>query len=181
MLRYFVAVPLPDDSRDLLLTLQPSLIPGMRLIGRQELHLTLHFLGELAAASKEAVHRALENITMNAFTITIRGFGTFPMEGSPKVLWSRVEGGPDLLALHHAVGTALTNTIGFQVEERPYSPHITLARLNGFIPLDFIEDYLSENQGFHVPSIRIMHFALYSSRFVDGIPQYQEEAVFDLS
>lgn len=181
MLRYFVAIPLPDDSRERLLAVQPFPIHGMRLIGRQELHLTLHFLGELTAVSRKAVHRALEKVTMSAFTITIRGLGTFPSDGPPKVLWSGVEGGPDLLALHHSAGIALTDAIGFQIENRPYSPHITLARLNGPVPLEFIEEYLSENQGLHIPSICIKRFALYSSSFVDGIPQYGEEAVFYLS
>ena len=180
MLRYFIAAPLPDDSRDCLLAVQPSPIPGIRLIGREELHLTLHMVGELTAQSRKVVHRALEKITMRAFTITIKGLGTFSMGGRPNAIWSRVEPGADLLALHHSVGTALTNAIGFQVEDRPYTPHITLARLNAPISLDFIRDYIIERQEFYIPAIRITHFALYASNHVASIPQYREEAVFEL-
>jgi 2'-5' RNA ligase len=180
MPRYFVAIPLPDESKKRLLAVQPPSIPGMRLIGPQELHLTLHFLGELAPLSVEAVRRALAKVTVNAFTITIRGLGTFPTEGQPKVLWSGVEGSPALFALHQSVGTALADAIGFQVEERPYSPHVTLARLNAPAPPGVLELYLEENRCFQVPSILLRHFALYSSVFVNDIPQYSEEAVFDL-
>jgi RNA 2',3'-cyclic 3'-phosphodiesterase len=180
MPRYFVAIPLPDGSRECLLTVQPPSIPGMRLIGRQELHLTLHFLGELTATSEEMVRRALGKVMVNAFTITIRGLGTFPTEGQPKVLWSGVEGNPALFALHHSAGAALSDAIGFQLEKRPYSPHVTLARLNTPALPGVIEHYLDENKGFHVPSILLKHFALYSSVLVNDIPQYREEAVFDL-
>jgi 2'-5' RNA ligase len=180
MPRFFVAIPLPDDSKKRLLAVQPPSIPGMRLIGPQELHLTLHFLGELIPVSVEAVRRALAKVTLSAFTITIRGLGTFPTEGQPKVLWSGVEGSPALFALHHSVGTALTDAIGFQLEERPYSPHVTLARLNAPAAPGVIEHYLEENQCLQVQSIRLKHFALYSSVLVNDIPQYSEEAVFDL-
>lgn len=181
MLRYFVAIPLPDGSRERLLTVQPASIPGIRLIGRQELHLTLYFLGDLTPASEEAVRRALGRVTASAFTITISGLGTFPTEGRPKVLWAGVEESLPLFALHHTIGTALTDAIGFQREEHRYSPHITLARLNSPIPSNFIENYLDENKGLHIPSICITQFALYSSIFVGGIPQYREEVVIDLS
>jgi RNA 2',3'-cyclic 3'-phosphodiesterase len=180
MLRYFVAIPLPDDSRECLLTVQPHSIPGMRLIGRQELHLTLHFLGELTPASKEAVQRTLAKVKVNAFTITIKGLGVFPTEGQPRVLWSGVERSPPLFALHHALGAALIDAIGFQLEERSYSPHVTLARLNTPALPGAIERYLEENKGFQVPSILLKHFALYSSILANDSPLYREEAVFDL-
>jgi 2'-5' RNA ligase len=180
VLRYFVAITLPDGPRGHLLAVPPPSIPGMRLIERQELHLTLHFLGELTPTSEEAVRRALAKIMISVFTITIRGLGTFPTEGQPKVLWSGVERSPALFALHHSVGAALADAIGFQLEERPYSPHVTLARLNTPALPGVIEHYLEENRGFQVPSILLKHFALYSSVLINDIPQYREEAVFDL-
>jgi hypothetical protein len=42
MPRYFIAIPLPDDARDRLIAVQPPILPGMRLLGREELHLTLY-------------------------------------------------------------------------------------------------------------------------------------------
>jgi 2'-5' RNA ligase len=179
MLRYFVGIPLPEGLKERLLTVQPPSIPGMRLIGLHELHLTLHFLGELTAISEEAVRRALAEVMVNAFAITVRGLGTFATEGQPKVLWSGVERSPALLSLHYSVGAALTDAIGFQIEERPYAPHVTLARLNTPIPPGVIEHYLEENKDFHAPSILLKHFSLYSSVLVNDIPQYREEAVFD--
>ena len=48
MPRCFLAILLPDDAKDRLVAIQPAAAPGMRIIGRQELHLTLHFLGDVA-------------------------------------------------------------------------------------------------------------------------------------
>jgi|GEM_PF-1143856 len=178
--RYFLAIPLPDDVRDHLLAAQPSSVDGIRLIDREELHLTLHFLGELAEAAKDVARSVLRTHTLDAFTITVRGVGTFPETPPYKVIWAGVERGPGLLALHQHVGTALADAIGYQVEQLPYSPHITLARVNGDIPVGYFENYLSENQDLYIPSIRVTHLALYSSRFADDGPRYCEEALFDL-
>ncbi len=72
------------------------------------------------------------------------------------------------------------DAIGFRPEDRPYSPHITLARLDEPAPPEIIDRYLDENRGFVVPSVQIDRFILYSSRFVDNVPKYQEEETFPL-
>jgi 2'-5' RNA ligase len=153
----------------------------MRLIGRPELHLTLHFLGEIADEKAGEVRQALASVKVNAFAITLKGMGRFPLEGQPKVIWSGVETSPALIALHRTVGTALTNAIGFRPEERLYSPHVTLAYLNTAPSPGFIEQHLEENQEFHIPGVLIDQIALYSSLLIDDVPRYQCEAVFQLS
>lgn len=181
MPRYFLAIPLPDKVRDCLVAVQPPAFPGLRLVGRQEMHLTLHFLGEIAPRWEEVMREALARVKMNAFTITIRGVGRFPSEGQPQVLWSGVDSSPSLHALHHTIGTALKDATGFQPEVRLYSPHISLARLNTPVPPVVIENYLEEHKGFQIPCVLLKHFALYSSAFIDNVPQYREEALFQLS
>ena len=105
----------------------------------------------------------------------------FPSERHAKVLWAGVEPNADLTALHRTIGTALADAIGFRPEERPYSPRITLARLDDPAPPEVIDRYLEDNRGFVIPSGQIDRFILYSSRFVDNVPKYQEEAVYPLA
>jgi len=178
MPRFFVAIPLPDDAKNCLIAAQPPVIPGMRVLGREELHLTLHFLGEIAPHHVGVVGNALANVRMNAFAITISGVGRFPPEGEAQVLWAGVEASTALIELHRAIGTVLAEAIGFRPEERPYSPHVTLARLNSPAPPDLVEMYLEGRNGFVLQPVPIDRFVLYSSSFVDGVPQYREEAVF---
>jgi 2'-5' RNA ligase len=180
MPRYFIATPLPDEARDRLVAVQPPAVPGMRILAREELHLTLHFLGEVAANDIDTARAALVAVRMNAFTIGLSGVGMFPSKRHAKVLWAGVEANADLTELHRAIGAALTDAIGFRFEDRPYSPHITLARLDDPSPPDVIDRYLEDNWGFVVPYVPIDHFGLYSSRFADNVPKYQEESVFPL-
>jgi RNA 2',3'-cyclic 3'-phosphodiesterase len=178
--RYFVAIPLPDAARDRLVAVQPAAVPDMRILGRDELHLTLHFLGEVAAADFDTVRTALATVRVNAFTVAVNGIGKFQQEGRPQVLWAGVEANAALLELHHAIGVALAGAIGFRPEDRPYTAHVSLTRLNAAIPLDVIDRFLEANQGFGIPSVAIDRFVLYSSSFVDGVPQYRAEGVFPL-
>ena len=122
----------------------------------------------------------MASVKANAFTITISGVGRFQLKEQPQVLWAGVEGNSSLFALHRSIGAALAEAIGYQSEEFPYAPHITLAHLNSPAPPDAVERYLEINKSFVIPSVLLKHFVLYSSVAVDGIPQYREEAVFPL-
>jgi 2'-5' RNA ligase len=181
MPRYFVAVPLPSETSELLTAVQPAVLPGLRLIGREEFHLTLHFLGEVPQPQDEVLRAALARVGKNAFSIDLRGVGRFPPGGEPRVLWAGVEKSPALLDLHASVGAVLTDAIGYRPEARPYSPHVTLAYLDLPVPPDWIERYLEENKGFQVRSVPVGRFVLYSSAFEDNTPRYREEATFPLA
>ena len=59
MPRYFIALPLPDEARDRLVAVQPPAVSGMRILAREELHLTLHFLGNVAESNIGTLRTAL--------------------------------------------------------------------------------------------------------------------------
>ena len=177
---YFIAISLPDESKDCLLSIQPTAFPDTRLVGRTELHLTLHYLGEVSDRSCELARCALKEIKTTEFTITIKGLGLFSAEGRPKVLWSGVEKDLALESIHRSIGDALTCAIGFQPENRPYFPHVSLVRFNGPCSPDVVESYVDENKDFNISAIPVKQFTLYSSVFVDGVPEYDEVAVFSL-
>jgi len=180
MPRYFIAVPLLDEARDCLVAVQPPALPGIRILTRDELHLTLHFLGELPAHDLKTVRTALQTVKVQPFAITIQGVGMFPSERHAKVLWAGVTANSDLTELHRAIGAALMDAIGFRPEDRSYFPHVTLARLDEPAPPEVIDRYLDKNQGFVIPRVPIDRFVLYSSRFEGKVPKYEEEAVFSL-
>ena len=177
---YFLIMPIPDEVKNRLVAVQPHDLPGVSLAGRQAMHLTLYSLGELSSRYDEAIRQALAQVKANAFTITISGVGRFQLGGEPQLLWAGIESSPPLFALHQSIGTALAAAIGFQREERPYVPHITLARLHSPGPPDAVERYLEDNKGFVVPSVPLDCFALYSSIVVDGAAKFREEAAFPL-
>ena len=181
MARLFVAIPFSDEAQARFLAMQPPASAGVRLSKREELHVTLQFLGEVADDHHVLVRNTLATVKVSPFTITLRGLGQFPPEGAPQVLWSRVEPSPFLSALHHAIGAALTDAIGFRPESRPYTPHVTLAYVKESLAPDQWEAYLRTHDAVPTFSVLVNRFALYSSTRMEDGPQYQVQAEFDLS
>jgi RNA 2',3'-cyclic 3'-phosphodiesterase len=94
-------------------------------------HCTLKFLGELPAERAEAAICAASELkrTERAFRLTLEGVGAFPDARRPQVLWLGVTtGAPELTRLATSLDRCLQLS-GFDREERPYVPHLTLARI----------------------------------------------------
>ena len=99
-------------------------------VAPERMHLTLRFIGEVDDAQGEAIVSALrEPIEQSRFDVRWRGLGSFPPRGAPRVLWVGVAAGSEALSqAEHAVSRRLA-TLGIAPEDRPYSPHLTLARV----------------------------------------------------
>ncbi len=143
MIRTFVAIELPEQAIAGLAQLQSrlkTLTPphSVRWTAPQNIHLTLHFLGDIAAADTAKVSNALEQVAASAapFSLQLGGLGCFPNTQRPRVLWvGMLEQSPLLAALVQNLGDRLQTAIGFTPEKRPYSPHLTLGRVkNGIQP-----------------------------------------------
>lgn len=133
-MRCFLALPVPDDVRACLAGLQRRLraeLPGARWVRAEDLHLTLRFYGELeperAARLAEALGPALAGAA--PFELVLQGLGGFPSRQRARVVWVGVaEGGRQLLELFRRAEAA-AGQVGLAPEERPFHPHVTLARL----------------------------------------------------
>lgn len=91
------------------------------------LHITTKFIGEWPAARLEELKRRLD-IAQAPFAIRVEGVGTYP-----RVFWAGVAPSPGLMSLAAATDAAL-HDLGIAKEDRPYSPHITLARIPSYVP-----------------------------------------------
>ena len=134
VVRLFVAVELPEEAQEALGELSQGLrglgIRGLRTADPRGIHLTLKFLGDVPVVQVDPIIEALvPAVGLSPFTLEMRGVGCFPNLQRPRVLWVGVEGEVErLLALQSAVEEAL-RPLGFPAEGRPFSPHLTLARL----------------------------------------------------
>ena len=130
-MRAFIAIDLPDSVRAVLDERQRAfraLCPDARWSRPEGIHLTLKFLGEISAAQVEKVTGALANLPgFDPFEIQVKGFGFFPDARRPRVFWAGLEAPPALAELAARVEAAM-EPLGFAREERPYTPHLTLAR-----------------------------------------------------
>jgi 2'-5' RNA ligase len=181
MVRLFVAADIPEPARDILLGVRPAPLPGVGLVPREDLHLTLYFIGEVGDVEAAAIRDALDRVQAAPFTIDLEGVGRFPPEGVARVLWAGVVPNPGLGALHRAVAGALAAAVGFRPEDRPYLPHVSLAYLDAALPREAVEEYLREQASFRMAAVPITRFGLYSSGWPADHPRYKVESAFDLA
>ncbi|MFJ5715886.1 RNA 2',3'-cyclic phosphodiesterase [Neobacillus sp. NPDC093127] len=128
----FFAVKLPEETKLIMknhLNQLKEKIPFSRWVEFQDLHITLAFLGaappEKRAAAERNVNEAIKEAA--ALSLKINKLGFFGMENAPRVLWADTEESMELKNIRDKVFSACEKA-GFQLETRPFRPHITLAR-----------------------------------------------------
>jgi 2'-5' RNA ligase len=137
--RLFVAVELPPpcvavagDVSDALRERVTRLAPNAQVtwVPPERMHLTLRFLGEVTADHAALIATGLSApFDAKAFPVTLGGPGAFPSRGAPRVLWLGFsEGLTNLGMLERELSSRLAET-GIPPEDRPYRPHLTLARV----------------------------------------------------
>lgn len=137
--RTFIAIELGDAARAALARTITSLareLPGVRFVEPASLHLTLAFLGDLDEAQLEQATQATAAAAQLSapFALSVVGLGSFGPPHAPRVIWAGVGGNlRALTATQRALADELAAR-GFAREERPFAPHLTLARLKR--PLD---------------------------------------------
>jgi 2'-5' RNA ligase len=97
--------------------------PGARPVVDANLHLTLHYLGEVARERVAALASALVQVDTTAMTLQPQDAEVW--KGGIAVL--RIDADPALLALHARLGDVLSGA-GTALDRRPFAPHVTLAR-----------------------------------------------------
>jgi len=133
--RCFIAVELPDELKKGLTQLQSRLKLGkqswVKWVDPYSTHLTLKFLGSVAVDRIGEITGAIGEAAqgMSPFYLKIKELGVFPNLRRVQVAWVGVSGEVDKLAhLQQRIESNLA-CIGFAPESRPFTPHLTLARL----------------------------------------------------
>lgn len=179
MPRLFVAIDLPDETKDRILSLREDDLPPGRWARRDALHLTLHFIGDVPEAVARAYQRVLDQVSISAFNMRIQGVGQFPINDRPRVIWAGAQNTSALRALHEAVGGALERE-GFRRERRRFHPHITLMRFRKPIRRGLASKWLNTHIDFYAEPFRVERFALYESDLQPSGAVYSKRGIFEL-
>jgi 2'-5' RNA ligase len=128
-MRLFFAINFNDKTKTRLIGLRDELrsrsIKG-NFSAPENMHLTLAFLGECGKEQTEAAKEAMKSVNLNCFTLTIERIGRFNRD-SGDIWWAGANEGKDLIALQKELSIKL-RSLGFMLDDRRYSPHITLGR-----------------------------------------------------
>lgn len=130
-MRLFVAIDLPPEVIANLEVLLARLKPAAHINWSpiENLHVTTKFIGEWPEDRLPELTAALQALpTRAAITIAIEKLGFFPNPHAPRVFWAGVHAAEPLAQLARETEDALA-ALGIAKEQRPYSPHLTLARI----------------------------------------------------
>jgi RNA 2',3'-cyclic 3'-phosphodiesterase len=132
-MRIFIGIDLDDEIRTMIARFLDGVrgfAPDARWVRPESLHITLKFIGEQKPEQVEAISERLPRVEGRAMDIRLGGHGFFPTAKSPRVFWIGIQAGPELAALASNIDTAVAE-LGIPREDRPFSPHLTLARGGG--------------------------------------------------
>lgn len=168
-IRSFISIDL-DDTK--ILSQVESIMSSLVSIGgdlkpveRENIHLTLKFLGNVSITKLDEVKSALAQVSFAPFSLEIRGAGAFPNLKRMNVIWVGIEEGWSQVELIYEQTEKLLHQLGFSRETRPFSPHITVARVKSGRKRDEIAAFLGhltdESFGtFNVESVRLKQSVL---------------------
>ncbi len=132
-MRLFFALDIDDAIRERITRFVDAVrnfAPDARWMQPESLHVTLKFIGEQPEVVAEKIKQPMTTLSVASTQIYFRGYGFFPTAKSARVFWIGMEAGPQLAALAAAIDEQMP-PLGIPKEDRPFSPHLTLARGRG--------------------------------------------------
>ena len=156
----FIAAPIPEAIANEL-SARTMKIAGVRWVPAENMHITLHFLGEISADVVNDVHAELSTFRFQSFELTTAGVNWFGTPRSVRLLFSEVEPHAQIVDLHRRT-TGLLKKCGLEIERRKFRPHITLARMKAVTPERFAH-YLEAHAIMRLGPILIDRLILFES------------------
>jgi 2'-5' RNA ligase len=131
--RLFVAINLPPETRrDVVAATEPlrDAAPELAWVREPLIHLTLKFLGEQPAEMVSQLQQSIDGVVARhrELIMEMEGVGAFPNFRRARVVWLGIMPEARLELLHHDLEVACER-LGFEVDGRPFRPHLTLARV----------------------------------------------------
>ena len=185
-MRLFTGLSIPSPILKTLTALLEQLRPTAPLNWSppENLHITLKFIGAWPEPRLPELRQTLETISQPGnIQIEIARFGYFPNPHRPHNFFAEVHAGPQLASLAAAIDEALVK-IGCPPENRPYTPHLTLARIKGQNIRDDIRslrEHIAAMNNFQFGSFEATHFHLYASKQSKSVSVYSILASYPLA
>lgn len=168
MIRAFVAIEVPQAIRqrlDELGKVLRRLELDARFVNSGSIHLTLKFLGDVEESAVQAISGAIVRATegIQPFSVAVSKLGVFPTLRNPRVLWVGIAGSAELLPLQSRMDAEM-GRLGYQQERRPFSPHLTLARIESSRNVEKLARYVElEGPGVELGEFRVQGVHLFRS------------------
>lgn len=185
-MRFFIALEIPTENLAQFQSIQErlhTLIPQARISDVDKIHLTLAFIGEQEDSLKDKLIEIIKDATINmpVFEVTPAYIDGFPDIHHPQVIWVGVKGDIDkILLIREGIKDGL-ETLGLPVDERRFTPHISIAKLNnGFDISRKLEVEIEKIMAEAFDPIRITSIKLFESEPNEGFHKHNTLAEIQL-
>jgi len=133
MMRCFIAVDLASqECLDRIKDAQDKLAStgaDLKLVERQNLHITLRFLGEISQTQVQKIMEQMKKVGMSKFEVALEGMGAFPDIRRPNVVWVGItKGARELSELFRKLEPEIVK-LGLPPDRRGFSAHLTIGRV----------------------------------------------------
>ena len=149
-------------------------LAGLRWLPKEQLHLTLSFLGDVEASWEDRLHQTLSQVRVPPFFIPLHSVGFFSSRGTPSVVWVGVgKGHPHLFALHRRIQDAVLQ-VGLEPDLKAFHPHVTVGRAKG-ISGQALQPFIRSHAQTEFGLFKVTGFELYSSALSSAGAAYRVE------
>ncbi len=136
-MRVFIALEVPQDVQQRIASLIEVLAASHADVGwvrPEQLHVTMKFLGELSEEQRAATEALIRRVAAGQvpFIVGLRALGAFPSLRAPRVLWVGIDTGQDEVVRLAETLEREGSALGWPVEARPFSAHVTIGRVRSF-------------------------------------------------
>ena len=173
-IRAFIAVetPISTEINQVINEIKKTQIDA-KLVETENMHLTLKFLGDIDENLTEDIEKIIKDTVENVqpFQLTLKNMGVFPNQNYIKVLWVGVENAEILKQIAETINTKLQK-LGFEKEKRPFSVHLTIARIKSAKNKEKIIQLINKYQNIEFQKIQINKILLKKSILTQKGPIY---------
>ena len=171
MVRTFIAITLPMEVKSEMAAVSSELSQqcpphSVRWVKTAQMHLTLRFLGDTAVSTLRQLTSDLDRIASwhNSFGLKLNSLGCFPNKKRTRVIWIGLGGELDAAQkLQAEIETAVV-AHGWQVENRPFQPHLTIGRVKNSVALNNLKwDTAVKQVEFEVTAVHLVESQLQPS------------------
>ncbi len=183
-MRCFIAIDVPGEVKRAISEVIGKVrdpLKGMRWVPTEGLHVTLKFLGTVRDDMLSQIEKALSDIcaVYQPFSASVRGTGAFPGPTRPNVVWAGMEEPGEMGRLASDIDEAM-HRLGFEREERRFSPHLTIGRVKDRRGIDRVMKDLATFKDTFFGTINIEEILLMRSDLKPSGAEYTKVAGFKL-
>ena len=171
-MRCFIAIPLSQEIKEKIAEIQKHFeIPGIKLVEKENLHITLKFLGEVEEGKVRQIVEILREIEFEQFEFEILNVNAFPSTNFVRVIWLDVKG-REIYELKRLIDSLLEE-IGFSKDDG-WVPHLTIARVKFLKDREALFKTMEKLRSIKVGNEKAERFVLFESRLRREGPIYNK-------